>query len=181
MISILLWPVNLSAQAVGVKLDGDQLRVAVPQLHFVGTEVLQRLRNGIAVNYILKIGITSNRVAKPAGESIYRFVISYDIFEEKFAVSRIEPNPRSITHLSEAAAQQWCLDSIAVPIAGLPADQSFFVTLEYQTVEPKPAPDPGESLIGQLIDVFSRKAQREESRGTVMGGPFNLSDLRKSR
>jgi hypothetical protein len=61
------------------------------------------------------------------------------------------------------------------------ADQSFWVTLEYQTVEPKPATDPSESLIGQLIDVFSKKAQREESHGTIMGGPFNLSDLRKSR
>jgi hypothetical protein len=54
--------------------------------------------------------------------------------------------------------------------------------MEYQTVEPKPATtESGESLIGQLIDVFSRKAQREESRGTVVGGPFYLSDLRKSR
>jgi hypothetical protein len=180
MISMLLWPLLLSAQTVSVKLDADQLRVAAPQLHFLGSEVLQRLHNGIAVNYVFKIGITPNRYSKPTTVTSYRFVISYDIFEEKFAVSRIEPNPRSITHLSEAAAQLWCLDSIALSTTGLPADQSFFVTMEYQTVEQKPATtDSGESLIGQLIDVFSRKAQREESHGTIMGGPFNLSDLRK--
>lgn len=179
---MLLLPALLSAQTVAVRLDGEQLRVSVPQLHFMSSEVLQRLRNGIAVNYTFKIGITPNRYSKAASESLYRFVISYDIFEEKFAVSRIEPNPRSITHLSEAAAQQWCLDSIALPVAGLPADQLFWLTMEYQTVEPKPATtESGESLIGQLIDVFSRKAQREESHGAVMGGPFNLSDLRKSR
>jgi hypothetical protein len=181
MISILLWPAHLSAQTVGVKLDAEQLRVSVPQMHFVGAEVLQRLRNGIAVNYVFKVGVTSSRTSKPATESIYRFVISYDIFEEKFAVSRIEPNPRSITHLSEAAAEQWCLDSIAIPVAGLPADRSFWVTMEYQTAEPKAATDSSESIIGQLIDVFSKKAQREESRGSVIGGPFNLQDLRKAR
>lgn len=181
MISFLLCPAHLSAQTVGVKLDGEQLKVSVPQLRFVGTEVLQRLRNGIAVNYVFKVGISSSRISKPTSESIYRFVISYDIFEEKFAVSRIEPNPRSITHLSEAAAEQWCLDSIAVPVGALPADQSFWVTMEYQTVEPKAATDSSESIIGQLIDVFSKKAQREESRGTVIGGPFSVSDLRKPR
>jgi hypothetical protein len=179
---MLLWAASLSAQTVSVKLDGEQLRVSAPQLHFLGSEVLQRLHNGIAVNYVFKIGITPNRYSKPTTETSYRFVISYDIFEEKFAVSRIEPNPRSITHLSESAAQLWCLDSIALSTVGLASDQSFWVTMEYQTVEPKPATtESGESLIGQLIDVFSRKAQREESRGTVMGGPFNLSDLRKSR
>jgi hypothetical protein len=181
VISMLLSPAVLSAQTIAVKLDGEQLRVAVPQLHFLGSEVLQRLHNGIAVTYVFKIGIAPNRYSKPTTETLYRFVISYDIFEEKFAVSRIEPNPRSITHLSETAAQMWCLDSIALPTMGLPADQSFWVTMEYQTVEPKPASDPSESLIGQLIDVFSRKAQREESRGTIVGGPFNLTDLRKSR
>lgn len=179
---MLLLPAVSSAQTLAVKLDGEQLRVSVPQLHFVGSEVLQRLRNGIAVNYVFKIGIASNRNSKPAREILYRFVISYDIFEEKFAVSRIEPNPRSITHLSESAAQLWCLDSIVLSPVGLASDQSFWVFMEYQTVEPKPATtESGESLIGQLIDVFSRKTQREESRGTVMGGPFNLSDLRKSR
>jgi hypothetical protein len=172
----------LSAQTVSVKLDGDQLRMVAPQLHFLGSEVLQRLHNGIAVNYVFKIGISPNRYTKPTAEISYRFVISYDIFEEKFAVSRIEPNPRSITHLSEAAAQLWCLDSIALPTSALPPNQSFWVTMEYQTVEPKPSTtESSESLIGQLIDAFSKKAQREESRGTIMGGPFTLSDLRKSR
>ena len=179
---MLLWPALLFAQTVAVKLDGDQLRVAAPELHLLGSEVLQRLHSGIAVNYVFRIGITSNRYSKPTTVTSYRFVISYDIFEEKFAVSRIEPNPRSITHLSETAAQLWCLDSIALSTAGLPSDQSFWVTMEYQTVEPKPATtESGESLIGQLIDVFSKKAQREDSRGTIMGGPFILSDLRKSR
>jgi len=178
---MLMWPALLSAQTVSVKLDGEQLRVSVPQLHFLSSEVLQRLRNGIAVNYVFKVGFTANRYSRPATVTSYRFVISYDIFEEKFAVSRIEPNPRSITHLSESAAQLWCLDSIAIASTGLPADQPFWVNLEYQTVEPKPATtESGESLIGQLIDVFSRKAQREDSHGALTGGPFSLSDLRKS-
>jgi hypothetical protein len=40
-------------------------------------------------------------------ELTFRFIVSYDIFEEKFAVNRIEPNPRSITHLTQAATETW--------------------------------------------------------------------------
>jgi hypothetical protein len=184
VVSLLLLPALLSAQSVSVKLDGDQLRVASPQLRFLGTEVLQRLHNGIAVNYVFTIGIAPERYSKPLIEVTYRFVVSYDIFEEKFAVSRINPNPHSITHLSEAAAQLWCLDSIMLSPAKLRSDQSFWVILDYKAEEPKStatdSSNANDSLMGQLIDVFSRKAPRQESHGVVAGGPFRIADLRRT-
>jgi hypothetical protein len=182
MVSILLWPGNVSAQSFSVKLDGDQLRVSAVRPAFFSNEVVKRLHNGIAVTFVLKIGTTPNLASKPAMQSVYRFVISYDIFEEKYAVSRIEPNPRSITHLSETAAQLWCLDSIGLSTVRIAADQPFWVQLDYQTEEAKPtATDSGGSIIGGLIDVFSRKNQHQDSRGTMAAGPFNLSELRKTR
>ena len=182
MVFVLFWTVKVSAQTLNVKLDADQLRVSTLKPAFFSKEVLQRLHNGIAVNFMLKIGTSSSLSAKPTAQSIYRFVISYDIFEEKYAVSRIEPGPRSITHLSETAAQLWCLDSIALPTARLPAEQPFWVQLEYQSEETKPtATDSGSSIIGGLIDIFSRKNQRQDQHGIMTAGPYNLSDLRKAR
>jgi len=173
------------SQPLSVRIEGETLRVAAPQLQFLGGDVLQRLHNGIAMNYVFKIGIAPDRYGKPINETTYRFVVSYDIFEEKFAVNRISPNPRSITHLSEAAAQAWCLDSLALSTTGLSPDQLFWVVLEYRSEEPKSsssaAADSRDSMIDQLIDIFGRKSQRQESRGSFPSGPFRLSDLRKTR
>ena len=173
------------AQSLTIRLDGDQLRLSAPQLDFISSEVLGRLHNGIAVNYVFKIGTVADRLGKPMSEITYRFVVSYDLFEEKFAVNRLEPNPRSITHLSQAAAVTWCLDSISIGAPKLAPEQPFWVVLDYRAEEPRSssngASNSGDSIIGQLIDVFGRKSQRQETRGNMSAGPFLLSELRKSR
>jgi hypothetical protein len=118
-------------------------------------------------------------------EVTYRFVVSYDIFEEKFAINRLEPNPRSITHLSQAAAEVWCLDSIALSTTRLTPEQSFWLVLDYRAEEPKLSGGEGsnstDTLIGQLIDIFGRKSQRQETRGSMTAGPLRIAELRKSR
>jgi len=179
----MLWPIAARAQSPMVRLDGDQLRVSAPQLNFLGGDSLQRLHNGIAMNFVFSLGIGSARNARPATVGTFIFVVSYDIFEEKFAVNRISPNPRSATHLSESAVQSWCLDSIALPVVNLSSDQSFWVTLEYHTEDTRPTDSDSNSgsLIGQLVDIFSRKNQKQESRASFVLGPFRISELRKQR
>jgi len=169
------------AQSPSVRLDGDQLRIAAPQLHFLGGGTLQRLHGGIAVNFVFSLGITSGKNSKPNTTGTFTFVISYDIFEEKFAVSRTSPNPRSVTHLSESAVQTWCLDSIALPVVNVGQDQPFWVTFEYHTEEPRPVDSNANatSLIGQLVDIFSRKNQKQDSNGSLVLGPFRISELRR--
>jgi len=184
MLALALCPAVATAQAVNVRLDAEQLRITATQLNFLSGEPLQRLHNGIAVNFSFNVRISKDRYGKAISETTYRFIVSYDIFEEKFAVNRLSPNPRSVTHLSGEAAEMWCLDSIALSIGNLSPDQSFWIILEYHSEEPRSSEssaDSGASIIGQLIDVFSRKNQRQESRGSVAGGPFRLSELRKAR
>jgi len=185
LLPLLLIAAVVLAQSLTIRLDGDLLRLSAPQLDFINSEVLGRLHNGIAVNYIFKIGTVADRLGKPMSEITYRFVVSYDLFEEKFAVNRLEPNPRSITHLSQAAAETWCLDSITIGAPKLAPEQPFWVVLDYRAEEPRSSASSSNSsedgLIGQLIDVFGRKSQRQETRGSMSAGPFRLSELRKSR
>src|SRR4030095_235256 len=82
----LLCPILVMAQSPSVRLDGDQLRIAAPQLRFLGGDTLQRLHSGIAVNFVFSLGIGPGRNSKPNSTRTFNFVISYDIFEEKFAV-----------------------------------------------------------------------------------------------
>jgi hypothetical protein len=184
-LTLALLPAAVLAQSVGVRLDGEQLHIVAPQLHFLGMDVLQRLHNGIAVTYTFNIRTAADRYGKAANEMTYRFIVSYDIFEEKFAVNRIEPIPRSITHLTQEATEAWCLDSIVVPTANLGSDQSFWIMLDYRSEETKSSADnsvdSGASFIGQLIDVFSRPRQKQELHGSFTSGPFRLAELRKAR
>lgn len=157
------------------------MHIVAPQLRFLDAEALQRLHNGIAVNYVFNVRIAVDRYGKAISDLTYRFIVSYDIFEEKFAVNRIMPNPRSITHLTEATAEMWCLDSIAVSTTAL-ADRPFWVMLEYHSESAaNESDDSNTSILGQLIDVFSRPRQKQESRGSFTSGPFRMSELRKTR
>jgi len=77
--------------------------------------------------------------------------------------------------LAGEAAEMWCLDSIALSIGNLSPDQSFWIILEYHSEEPRSSEssaDSGASIIGQLIDVFSRKNQRQ-SRADRCGRPVS--------
>jgi hypothetical protein len=179
----MLCPIAAKAQSPVIRLEGDQLRVAASGLHILGSETLQRLHNGIAMNLVFSLGIGPGRNSKPATAETFSFVVSYDIFEEKFAVSRISPNPRSVTHLSESAVQTWCLDSIALPLLNMGQDQPFWVTFEYHIEEPRPVDSESSSgsLIGQLVDIFSRKSQKQESSASFVLGPFRISELRRQR
>ncbi len=60
---------------------------------------------------------------KPNGALITRtqqsFNLSFDLWEQRFAVTRIGPMPRSISHLTARAAEDWCLDNVTVPLASL--------------------------------------------------------------
>ena len=68
-------------------------------------------------------------------KSEYRFVISYDIFEEKFQVSRIRPTARVVSHLTQAAAEALCIESLELPIQSISTTRPFWLRLEYEAEE----------------------------------------------
>jgi hypothetical protein len=110
-------------------------------------------------------------------------VFSYDLWEEKYAVARLDPSGRSISHLSSSAAETWCLDALALPISGLSPNDPFWVSLEYRAEDPPRATDESDNsgfTLGGLIDIFSRRNQKQQPRGSRDGGPFRLSDVRRA-
>ncbi len=174
---------SLAAQSLNVRLTGDQLKVYAPQLRLLTGEVLQRLRDGASVGYVFEVAATPERNSSPFAQATYRFVFSYDLWEEKFAVTRVDSPSKSISHLASAAAEAWCLDNIRLPAGSLPADSSFWITLRFKAEEPQKRGDSENSTftLGGLIDIFSKRVQKQEVRGSKEGGPFRLADLRRNR
>src|SRR3989442_5549256 len=97
----------MAAQSLTARIDRNQLRVPAPRLHFLTGEALERLRDGATVKYDFQLTVRSDRNGKALARAEEFFAISYDLWEEKFAITRIGSSPRSVSHLSAAAAEAW--------------------------------------------------------------------------
>jgi hypothetical protein len=129
--------------------------------------------------YVFKLTLRGERRGAAIAQATYRFVASYDLWEEKFSITEVEPARRSASRLSESAAQMWCMDALALPTAGLATDRPLWASFEYEAEDP--GGDSGgdaASPLGALIDIFSRKNPRQPVRGSRETGPFRLSQLR---
>lgn len=91
LVSIATHVLVLAGQSLSARIDRDQLRVLAPRLHFLVGEPLTRLRNGATVNYEFQLVLRADRNSRPVARVQQRFAVSYDLWEEKFAVTRLAP------------------------------------------------------------------------------------------
>ena len=168
-------------QSLNVSLAGNELAIRVPGLRFVEGESLRRLQDGASVIYVFRL-IASNRRGGPSLETTEaRFRVSYDLWEERFAVARAGADPAAISHLTAREAEDWCLESLMLSSQPL-AQGQFWIRLEYRVEVPDADRDDdgGDSLftLGGLIDKLSRRGSEQQPAGSVEAGPFRLSELR---
>jgi hypothetical protein len=186
----LLWVTDAVSSAPGdlvVFLDGDYLRVSLPHLDFLKGKPVERLKDGASVAFIGQMTITSSpNSLSPVARSVARFALSYDIWEERFSVTKIGQSPdsrRTASHLSAQAAENWCLDNLVIDRSQVPADRQFYVQLDLRAEDPKDQlgiiGDPGINLT-RLIEILGRAPRSPQERWVFNGGPFRLSDLKKT-
>ena len=127
-----------------------------------------------------------------------RFVVSYDLWEEKFSVTQLQipqtfgqaPTARkTASHLSALAAETWCLTQMPMEITGLGETEKLWARLEVRAQNGRDSgaifgrSNLGESGISlaSLIEIFSRPAQPQQSHWTVDAGPLTLADVKRGR
>ena len=169
-------------QQLAVRLDGDYLRVSAPHLNFLTGKPLERLKEGGSIAFLGQVSISTGPNTIEA-RSVARFALSYDIWEEKFSITRIGADSRrTVSHLSVAATEAWCLDNLAIDRKQLPTDKPFFVSLDLRVEDPRDQNgvigDPGINIT-RMIELFSRPARSQQPRWLIPGGPYNLADLKK--
>lgn len=160
---------------------GGSLRVQAPGFGFIEGEVLNRLHDGRSLRLDFEIAV----FAQPGGQAVTRarqsFNLSYDLWEERFAVSRIGPPPRLVSHLKLEDAEAWCLENLTVPLTELGRfgrSSPFWIRLEYRVPEDVSASDAngGATLsLRSLVDALSRKRRDGQLGKSVQAGPFRLS------
>jgi hypothetical protein len=180
--------VSLAAQEqLAVHLDGDYLRISIPHIDFLKGKPLDRLRDGASVAFVGQLSImTSPNSLTPMARSVARFALSYDIWEERFSVTKIGQLAESRisgSHLSAQATENWCLDKLLIDRSLLPGDRAFYVQLDFRAEDPKDQlgiiGDPGINIT-RLIEMFGRAPRSPQERWLFNSGPFRLVDLRKT-
>ena len=127
----------------------------------------------------------ANRILKRFGnhdrrpfQFVQAFTLSFDLWEERFAVSRAGSPPRSISHLRVKDAENWCLENLTMSISslGIGRDTPFWLRLVYRPQDLAPvAEEQGERYTLQaLIDRLSRRRGEGDLAKSVSGGPFRL-------
>jgi hypothetical protein len=166
-----------------VSSDGDNLHVTAPELHFLSGKPLAMLKDGNTVVYVSQLTLfredPPGGTREPVRHSRELITVSYDVWEEKFkAVLAVDH--RSAAHLSQAEAEAWCMENLAISALGLEPQRPFWLRFDLRTAGDRDLPvlagESGISIRG-LIEMFSRKAGAGEVSWQLDAGPLRLIDL----
>jgi hypothetical protein len=118
-------------QQLQIRYDGDAIRVSAPTLHFLTGKPLERLKDGDAVAYLANVDLLDearNTVRSTRG----RFVVSYALWEDRFAVTQLAAG-RETEGLTATAAEAWCLEGLAMNTSGLSQDRYYWLRFVIRT------------------------------------------------
>jgi hypothetical protein len=172
-----------AAESLEVKYDGDNLHLSLPTLHFLIGKPLERLKDGASVAYVAQVSLFRDDHVTLIRRRYGRFVVSFALWEEKFSVTQLgsaAAPTRSVDGLSAAAAEAWCLDSLAVNTLGLEPNTYFWLRFELGTADQKEMANMTEQpllSLQKIVEFFSQKPKAGEPRWEPIERRLRLSDL----
>lgn len=169
---------RLGSQSMTVTTTGGEVRVQAPGFRFIAGEPLARLKDGLTVRMELEIRVLAEPgAASAAAQSRQTFVLSYDLWEERFAAAVSGTGSRSVSHLTAAAAEAWCIQQLSVPVSELGSlrTQPFWIRLESRILNGQSdgRADEGLTLRG-IIETLSRRRATEKTSHSAESGPFRV-------
>lgn len=169
-----------AAESLHVSFDGDNIHVAAPGLHFLTGKPLERLRDAATVVFLSQLTVYSDAYITPYRRIPERIIVSYDLWEEKFAVSIPGAAARSQSHLGAQQAEEWVIDGLAISALGMDPTRQFWLKFELHTADrrdiSKLVGDTGIS-VSSLIEMVTRHGGLDDSSFTLSSGPLRLVDL----
>jgi hypothetical protein len=170
-----------SAAELTVRRSGEEIRIIAPRMRILEGRTLDRLQNGIAVGFDFQIFVLGEGKRSVLKRTSTRFVMSYDLWEEKFSVTRVTGPPRSISHLSANNAESWCVDQLSLQASDFAPQQAISLRLDVRAEDlerrSRDGTDSGLSLT-DLVEIFSRTGRTSQQKWTFESGPFRPADLK---
>jgi hypothetical protein len=170
---------------LGVTWDGDRLHVSAPRLRFLTGKPLERLKSGGTVVFLSQLTLSTDPGWQaPLRRIPDRLVVSYDLWEERFSVTRLGHDAQSKSRMTAADTERWCVESLGISSAGLTPERPFWLRLELRVADSRELAsvvgEPGISITG-LIELFSRKPGGDDLRWSLEAGPLRLAELARKQ
>lgn len=183
LLSTSLGAMSVSSTGLAPREISGEIHISAPTLHFLSGKALSRLHDGAAVPFDFQLVVASGSKNNVVARALERFVVSYDVWEEKFSVVRVRDLHKSSMRLSASSAETWCLENIFVPAAGLPAHGPLWARLEIRSVESKdlgsgPVAAGSGINLATLIEIFSRPTRPQQDHWSIESAPFELSSIK---
>ena len=180
-LTIMGWSIMIAlAQSVSVVRTGTAIAVRAPEFDFIKGAPLARLKDGRTVRVDLELDVLPGPGGAAAAQGRRSYVLSYDLWEERFAVTQVGAPARAVAYLTSAAAEDWCLEQLTIPVSALGRlgrELPFWIRLGYRIADAETAP-PGDDGAGftlrGLIDALSRRRSAAPPAQTLEAGPFRL-------
>jgi hypothetical protein len=167
---------------MNVTTEADALLVTAPGFGFIEGQVLDRLRDGRSVRLELELLVLAREGGPAVVERRQSFELSFDLWEERFAVTRVGTPARTVSHLTSRAAEAWCIRSLAVPLrelGRLGRDAPLWIRLARRVQTPV-VDSRGESgptsTLEKLIDLLGRRRDAGNLEKSMEAGPFRLPE-----
>jgi len=166
------------ARSLWIIRRGDMVNVRASGVEFITGTALARLKDGRSLRLELDVAVASAQAGPYVAQAQPRFGVSYDLWEERFAVTRTD-QPRSLSHVTARDAEAWCLEQAAIPVAAISPRSAapFWIRLAYRLIdeERRTADEAGAGLtLRGLIDRLSRRQSADTWSDTIVSGPLRL-------
>lgn len=173
----------LRAAATGVRRDDGVLRILPPNdFHFLEGQTLRRLQDGAGLVFTMQLSMSNDQFRTISRRQVERFVVSFDLWEEKFAAMRLGLVKYQQSHLTRDAAERFLFDHTGIAMHGLAAGEAHWIRAELRADEPKDSAgfllDPSVTL-SRLVDWFGRSQRGEALRWSIDRGPFRLHEVER--
>lgn len=174
-------PGLLAAQSLTVRASGDMLQVRGSGLRLIESAVAAHLKDGRSVRVDFEMTILDKAQGAAVTQNRQSFVLSFDLWEQRYAVTRTGAAPRSISHLTARDAEAWCVENLSIPLTALgrfARDLPFWVRVEFRVQDQPPPPADTQSPLAlrTLIEVFSRRGSEEALERSFVSGPFRIGN-----
>lgn len=167
------------ADSLSARLRGDQIFTVPPKLDLMRPAIFARLKNGGTVTYDFHVALWAGNRQTVRRRAFERFIVSYDLWSEKFAITGLRKPRAGITGVDAGAIASWCASRVAVPASGIEPGEPVWLKLEIRAADPKKDPallDEGLNLIN-LVEILSRPSRGEQQRWSVESAELRLSEL----
>ena len=174
-------PGLVTAQSLTVRAVGDMLQVRGSGLRLIEGVVADHLKDGRSVRVDFEMTILDKAQGAAVTRNRQSFTLSFDLWEQRYAVTRAGAAPRSISHLAARDAEAWCLENLALPLTALgrfARDLPFWIRVDYRVQDQPPPPSDADSpfTLRTLIEALSRRPSDEALARTIEAGPFRIGN-----